>query len=274
MSIDPNNKFTKMQRDDYDRRAKYKYKNDDYKDRLVGMYDEHNSWKPYERMMEDFFIESNNLRHPMNTIDLTCLDFGCGPGRNIIKYSNKFKKIDGVDISCAIIEKGLDFLNENNYEKKADLYHCDGVSLNSILDTKYDIVHSTITLQHIPVHEIRLNYFYEFYRVLNENGWITLQMGYNDLPIEEWHKNQVLGKNLFPYYDNAYHVRETNGRADVYVSSYEQLEKDLNKVGFKNFDYFITESPHANTNPHPKQIYFRAQKPATLDQDTKKEKTC
>lgn len=30
---------------------------------------------------------------------LNVLDFGCGPGRNIVKYNKRFNRIDGVDIA-------------------------------------------------------------------------------------------------------------------------------------------------------------------------------
>ena len=253
--IDPDNKFTRMQKDDYNRRA-----TDDFKSSLVGYYKEHNSWKPYDDMMKDFYCVVDDQKSYLDTKEMLCLDFGCGPGRNIFKYGDAFKRIDGVDICKAILDRGLDMLEGLKYPYEAFLFHCDGVSLSAIQDDEYDVIHSTITLQHIPVHEIRLNYFYEFYRVLNEGGWITLQMGYNDTPVEHWSKNQNLRGNLFDYYENAYHVRETNGRADVFVSDPNQLEEDLIKVGFKNFEYFITDSPHPETNIHPKQIYFRAQK--------------
>lgn len=248
--IESSNKYTNMQRDDYNRRASSFTGKEN--DRIVGNYQSHNEWQPYERMLEGF-----------NTKEMKCLDFGCGPGRNILKYGGVFKKIDGVDISKTALEKAEKWITENDYEKDYDLILCNGIDLSEVPDQSYDLIHSTITLQHICVYEIRYNYLSEFYRVLKEGGWVSLQMGYNDSPTSQWekvNKRMKLGENLHAYYENFYSARGTNGRSDVYVSDPIQLQKDLEELGFQEFSYFITDSPHPETNLHPKQIYFRAKK--------------
>ena len=103
------------------------------------------------------------------------------------------------------------------------------------------------TLQHIPIHEIRFNLFKEFYRVLNNGGWFTAQMGF--------------GKGKFgavDYYKNHYNAAKTNGRTDVFIESPKQLEGDLKKIGFTNFECSIRPSGPGDT--HPNWIFFRAQK--------------
>ena len=239
-----------MQRSDYDRRARSFTGKD--QDKIVGNYRVHDAWEPYNKMIEGF-----------DTHDMICLDFGCGPGRNILKYGDDFKRIDGVDISKVALNKANEWLDKNGYKKDHKLILCNGVDLTNISDESYDLVHSTITLQHICVHDIRYNYFQEFHRVIRSGGWITIQMGYNDIPVSDWKKTNHRmrkGVNLYEYYENAYSATGTNGRGDVYVDNQNQIKSDLEKIGFTDFSYFITASPHPDINLHPKQIYFRAKK--------------
>ena len=61
---------------------------------VVGGYDKHNNWSDY-----DEFLFKN-----FDTKNLVALDYGTGPGRNIIKFNHRFKRIDGVDIGKKNIE--------------------------------------------------------------------------------------------------------------------------------------------------------------------------
>jgi len=76
-------------------------------DWVVGHYEKHNQWKDYEEYLMKYVDESFK-----NKISL---DFGCGPGRNIVKYNQLFKKIDGCDIAPENIE---------NCKKKSEVKQC------------------------------------------------------------------------------------------------------------------------------------------------------
>ena len=228
-----------MQRDYYDADAKqWSVTN---RDAVVGCFDLHNSWEGYNNL---FVGVHTNLK------GLKCLDFGCGCGRNLSKYYDTFKQIDGVDISEINLEnsrKWLDYNNQNYKETK--LYHCNGYDLKGIPDNEYDLVISTITLQHICVHEIRFNYFKEFYRVLKKDGYFSAQMGFG---------KEVEAKKSVGYYENNYDAKTTNGYCDVRVESPDQLENDLTKVGFTNFIHIIGDTGHGDQ--HPNWIYFKVKK--------------
>ena len=71
----------------------------------------------------------------------------------------------------------LDKLLKDVYKENL-LFNTNGRDLQEIESDQYDAVMSTITLQHIPVHEIRFGLFKEFYRVLKSSGWFTAQMGF------------------------------------------------------------------------------------------------
>jgi ubiquinone/menaquinone biosynthesis C-methylase UbiE len=186
-----------------------------FKDPVVGSYDAHNEWEDYDTyLFKDF-----------DTTDMVALDYGCGPGRNLVKFHNRFKRIDGVDISSINLEKSKVNLEYNNIDIP-NLYHTSGDNLSMIEDIVYDVMFAVICFQHICVHEIRFNILKEAYRVLKPGGKLCFQMGYG-------------GKEGIPtakYYDNVYEAASTNGHADVSITDEEELKDDLiNKIGFKNY---------------------------------------
>ncbi len=186
-----------------------------FKDPVVGSYDAHNDWEDYDTyLFKDF-----------DTTDMVALDYGCGPGRNLVKFHNRFKRIDGVDISNINLKKSRVNLEYNNIDIP-NLYHTSGDNLSMIEDNVYDVMFAVICFQHICVHEIRFNILKEAYRVLKPGGKLCFQMGYG-------------GKEGIPtakYYDNVYEAASTNGHADVSITDEEELKDDLiNKIGFKGY---------------------------------------
>tara|TARA_R110000824_G_C15225590_1_gene678003 strand:- start:2362 stop:3711 length:1350 start_codon:yes stop_codon:yes gene_type:complete len=236
--------YSKLQQYSYDKLASLWSVNQ--KGFVVGSFAEQNQWEDYSLLFDGMFdFHDNTPRLPLAK-DCLVLDFGCGPGRNLEKYEHNFKRVDGADISYINLNNAVEWL----YGKKVHnnmLFKSNGRDLSEIQRDTYDAVMSTITLQHIPVHEIRFNLFREFYRVLGDEGWFTAQMGF--------------GKGKFgavDYYKNHYNAARTNGRTDVCVEDPSQLEEDLTKVGFSDFQYWIRPAGPGDT--HPNWIFFRAQK--------------
>ena len=237
--------FTKMQHGYYQQKAHAwtsKSRNP-----VVGLFDEHNEASCYDVMLAGF-----------DTADMKMLDFGCGPARNIVKLAPKFSVIDGADISFKNLEnaEGWLDLNENLFEKDQEvhLFQCNGANLSEIASDQYDMVYSTIVLQHIPIHELRLRYFKEFLRVLKPGGWISLQMGFGRGPRSD--------SITVDYHENEWGARETNGRRDVSIDDPEDLRKDIEDgAGFENFSYSMSHPIPKDSATHTHCIYFRAQKP-------------
>lgn len=231
-------KYTDMQKAHYEQdAAKWTVTN---KDPVVGSFDEHNSWTDYdEYLFRDVVGEMS---------EKVLLDFGCGPGRNLVKYNNKFLRLDGVDISTKNIENAKLWLQHNGC-KVGNLYSNNGIDLSCIPEgVDYDVVMSTIALQHICVHEIRKGYFEEFFRVLKPGGVFTAQMGFG-----AGHNSSV------SYYDNFYDASGTNSAADTRVDDADQLKSDLYSIGFEDFNHYIR--PRGPGDSHNNWIFFNAKKP-------------
>lgn len=178
------------------------------------------------------YFEQRLWRYIPNLRDKDVLDFGCGLGRNLVYYTGKVNLIDGVDIAEHNLELIREWLRVKNYNvDDYKLYKNDGVSLNGIPSNSYDVVMSTICLQHISVHSIRYNLLSEFYRVLRDNGYITLQFLYS-----------TEKPNTVEYFSDVWDAEGTNGARDCVVGDVSNVISDLKKIGFTNFNYFIDQA--------------------------------
>jgi len=234
--MDIKNKYTKMQQNHYDAQAKLWDINN--RDPVVGSFDKHNAWSDY-----DIFLFKD-----IDTSGKIALDFGCGPGRNIVRFANKLLRIDGVDISSNNLENAEKWCLANKVKFTPNFYKNNGVDLSIIESDKYDIVYSTIAMQHICVYDIRFSLLKEFFRVLKPGGHICIQMGYG---------------SRYPYsveyHSNFYDATVTNGAMDVRIEQVEDLEEDLISIGFNNFQYNIR--PVGPGDRHSNWIFYRAIKP-------------
>ena len=193
-----------------------------FRDPVVGSYDAHNSWSDYDTFLfKDF-----------DTTGLVALEYGCGPGRNLVKFSDRFARIDGVDISDVNIDKAKINLEYNGIHD-SNLYVTSGDNLSMVEDNIYDVVFAVICFQHICSHEIRFNILEDIYRVLKPGGKLCFQMGYG-------------GKEGIPtagYFDDIFDAASTNGHADVSITDESDIQKDLiEKIGYINYRSDIRET--------------------------------
>lgn len=231
--IDPNNKYTRMQRKFYEDQSSnmnilnhYNHNdNPDYWNILLEGVKEHSEW--------------------------VCFDFGCGCGRNIINMLKLgAKKVDGCDISeNNLIYSKKNIIKEISDFNRTELYKVNGVGIDGVVpDNKYDFVMSTIVLQHICVYSIRYYILEGKYRILKPNGILSFQMGLNKRDLRE---------GEISYYEDYYEATGTNSKCDVYITNPENVIKDLEKIGFKDITYKISNS---FSDHHQYWIYFRAKK--------------
>lgn len=241
------NTYLEMQKNHYHREASRWSLTD--KNPVVGGYHKHNVWEDYD----------NYLFKDFNTEGLIAIDYGTGPGRNIIKFWNRFERIDGVDIG----EKNIANAKINLEEAKIsgnNLYVCDGKS-TPCEDASYDVWFSVITLQHIACYDVRFSILEDAYRILKPDGYICFQMGYGGRDTSG-HNYRVYNKSnqilTAGYYDNDTDAKTTNGFHDVTVENEQQVIDDLNKIGFK--DVKIDLRPTGPGCSHKQWIYVQGTK--------------
>jgi SAM-dependent methyltransferase len=210
----------------------------EFRDPVVGSYDAHNNWSDYD----------NFLFKDFETSELIAIEYGCGPGRNLVKFSDRFARVDGIDISDVNIEKARLNINANNIQEP-NLYVTSGDNLSAVADESYDVVFAVICFQHICVHEIRFNILKDIFRVLKPGGKLCFQMGHG-------------GKDGIPtagYYDNNYDAGSTNGHSDVSITDEQDLREDLvDKIGFKNYKSDIRETGPGDN--HKNWIWVQVEK--------------
>lgn len=230
-------KYLNMQRSQYETDAsRWSLTN---RDPVVGSYDAHNQWADYDTLLfKDF-----------DTKGQVALEYGCGPGRNLIRFADRFARIDGVDIAQNNLSAAKVNL-EHNGIAVPNLYHNDGSTMPMIEEGSYDTVFSVICLQHIASYDIRFSILKEIHRVLKPGGHFCFQIGFGGRP--EPHK-------CTPYYENGFDAKGTNGWHDVAVESEDQLKDDLlTKIGFKNYKSDIGATGPGDQHRH--WIWVQVQK--------------
>ena len=84
---------------------------------------------------------------PADYVFENVLDFGCGTGRLIIPFAQKYKKITGIDISAGMLKEAMVHIEKKGLTNISLLQTDDFV--NYSLNDNYDLVHTYIVLQHI-----------------------------------------------------------------------------------------------------------------------------
>jgi SAM-dependent methyltransferase len=174
------------------------------------------------------------------------LDYGCGPGRMILRLTPTFYRIDGVDISPEVIEVAR--RRCHHLPRRPNLLVTDGQSVPSDPEEIYDVAYSVICLQHICVHAVRSRIFAALYRALKPGGLLTFQMGYGP-----GHPSRI------GYAADFIAASGTNGANDVMVLHPAELAGDLGSLGFEQMAYALT--PTGPGDKHAAWIFFRAVKP-------------
>lgn len=230
-NLEGSQKYLRMQNDEYEIAASRWTPRQ--KDPLVGFWYEHNDFSDYDTLLFRNF----------DTEGKVALEYGCGPGRNIERYWERFSAIDGVDISKTIVSKGVAYLRSQGIEAKLLVNNGSDIPAD---DGNYDVVFSVICLQHISSHAIRMRIFEEIYRVLKPGGLFAFQMGFGPRP------------DSVSYYSDDFEAKGTNGARDVRIENAQDLETDLSSLGFEKTNWVFGDPCQ---DLHEKWIWVQAFKP-------------
>ena len=100
------------------------------------------------------------------------LDFGCGPGRLVQALGDHFHSVDGVDITEGMVTRAREL---NRHGDRCRYHQNARPDLSLFPNETFDLVHSTITLQHIAT-PLALGYISEFIRVVKPGGVVVFDV--------------------------------------------------------------------------------------------------
>ena len=205
---------------------------------IVGNYDWHEKF-PYEKYL--FYDQmTNNLLVPA---DSKISDFGCGPGRMVNRAKKIFNTVDGIDIS----EYAIDYAR--THFPGSTFYISSGIDVGESPDDHYDLIFSTIAIQHIPCKSIRKNIFRGIYNSLKPGGYMSIQIAYHPtMTAGVWSADTEHAS----YDSDFWNAKATNGHADMIINKNDitTLEADLFEIfnSVPNFYFENVSNKYANLN--------------------------
>ncbi len=150
----------------------------------------------------------------------TALDFGCGVGRLVFPLAKRAESVVGIDISENMLKNAYENAKKMGFANTEFFQTDEFFKTNS---RKYDLIHSTITFQHINP-KIGLKIFEDLVHVLNENGIGVIHFIYeNPLP-----KSSALRFKLYRDFPLIYRIRNIWKKSDKPL--FPMHEYNLNKV--------------------------------------------
>lgn len=101
------------------------------------------------------------------------LDFGCGPGRLSQAFAAHFDEVTGVDVAPSMIELARSYATASGSRCQFAVNAKPDLSMFS--GSKFDVVYSSLVLQHMPP-DLSRSYMAEFMRVVQPGGVAVFQL--------------------------------------------------------------------------------------------------
>lgn len=230
--------YLKMQQKEYEKMAQDSSFEEGIvrKDLVVNSWGNHDSSPLYDEMLFKYY--KPDKRH-------IALDYGCGPGRLMRRYHDKFMALHGVDISLANLKNARIYIGEN--VENVTFWQTEGDEIPNKF--RYDFIYSVICMQHIPVHSIRYAILRSMYGHLKPGGQICIQMAVG---------RSNIGRATATYFEDIVLAEKTNGEHDVFIITPElEIQQDLEDLKFKEIKWELTApiSDH-----HPQWIWIYAKR--------------
>ncbi|MFO0911672.1 MAG: class I SAM-dependent methyltransferase [Pirellulales bacterium] len=181
---------------------------------------------------------------------VVAIDYGCGIGRMVDKFAGVLQRVDGVDLGV----KMIDYCKEHYPQSK--FWVSDGETFRGAGESQYDLVYSTICLQHIPCHTIRMKILKDATRVLKPGGKLAVQMLYFDSEqgARRYYASIKATATFSRWDEDAYWAEDTNSCHDVAIfdTDLPKIQRDLQTM-FRDVEVHI-ERWNPNASIH--QIYL------------------
>ncbi len=167
------------------------------------------------------------------------LDYGCGPGRDCIKFAKAGHNVVGIDLCIEMLEKAKEVRDITKDLSVSPVYLKMDIEKLNFKDNYFDAIWSTASLLHLKRSAVQ-GAVDEMYRVLKPGGLVFVSV------------KKIIGKSEEKRYDSRYGLTEESGlfKQFTYFEPSE-LEDVLRNSGF-NIDETQNKSKesHAyNTNP-------------------------
>jgi 2-polyprenyl-3-methyl-5-hydroxy-6-metoxy-1,4-benzoquinol methylase len=124
----------------------------------------------------------------------TVLDFGCGVGRLLVPFAKIAKEVVGLDVSSSMLQEARRNCDEHQLSNVHLLVSDDDLSS---LTGRFDLIHSCIVFQHIPVNRGR-GIFAQLLRHLGPGGVGALQLTYSKTRFASTH-GVAPPESILPY---------------------------------------------------------------------------
>ncbi len=124
-----------------------------------------------EQEIANMMASAERLGYPSHR--RRALDFGCGVGRLTRALASRFERCDGIDVSERMIQRA----QELNSEFRDCHFSVNNTNnLQIFPDDTFDLIYSSLVLQHIPHRGDIEGYILEFIRVLRHEGLLVFQL--------------------------------------------------------------------------------------------------
>lgn len=118
-----------------------------YRQKTLGKEDRKVFFQSGEKHVENILSVINSRFGGLSQKN-SVLDFGCGVGRVTIPFARRFEKVVGVDIAPSMLEEAQKNCYSQNVHNVDFVISDDNLSR---INNSFDLVHSYIVLQHIPL---------------------------------------------------------------------------------------------------------------------------
>lgn len=171
-----------------------------------------------------------------------CLDFGCGVGRLTLPLAELFEQTIGVDVAEAMIAEAR--RNAASAALRCELVVNRDPHLHRFADATFDVVHSSLVLQHIPP-DIAIAYVAEFFRVCRPGGLVVFQ-----LPADARTPEQTLASYALPASAYRAELAILDAPADVAASAFHTVRVRVTNRGDVPWRHDIPAGRHICVGNH------------------------